>query len=129
VQPDSTLSRAILGRIEWLGQNNQGYFSDPDWPMKITAREALTLGIHPVRSARPVAPARPVIPSRNAPGQRPQDPGTTRYLAVVKQNFSVVGASFRKNQQIVLESVQDYGKRGTTMVDGQPVLLWLDKLK
>lgn len=123
VQPDSPLSRAILSRIEWLGQNNQGYFSDPDWPVKITAREALALGI------RAVAPARPVASSPNAPARRPQDPGTTRYLAAVKQNFSVVGASFRKNQQIVLESVQDYGKRGTTLVDGQPVLLWLDKLK
>lgn len=117
VQPDSPLSRAILSRIEWLGQNNEGYFSDPDWPVKITAREALALGI------------RPVTPTRSAPAQRPQDPGTIRYLAVVLQNFSVVGASFRKNQQIVLESVQDYGKRGTTLVDGRPVLLWLDKLK
>lgn len=117
VQPDSPLSRAILNRIEWLGQNNQDYFSDSDWPVKITAREALALGI------------RPKVPFQSAPTRRPQDPGTTRYLAVVTQNFSVVGASFRKNQQIVLESVQDYGKRGTTLVDDQPVLLWLDKLK
>ena len=118
-QPDTPLSRAILRRIEWLGHHNPGYFSDPDWPVKITAREALALGL------RPVAPADP----RPQPGPRSPDPGGTRYLAVVTHNFSVVGASFRKNQQIILESVQDYGKRGTTLVDGEPVLLWLDNIK
>lgn len=125
-RPDSPLSRAILRRIEWLGQNNPAYFSDPDWPVKIAASEALALRIRPVTTAPP--PRKPAQPPP-AQTRRPQDPGTTRYLAVVKKNFSVTGASFRKNQQIVLESLQDYDKRGTTLVDGQPILLWLDNIK
>ena len=52
-----------------------------------------------------------------------------RFLAVVTRNFSTTGASFRKDQQILLESIQDYGKRGTTVVNGEPVLLWLDNIK
>lgn len=116
-QPDTPLSQAILNRIEWLGKNHPAYFSDPNWPIKIAAREARTLGI------------RPTTPASRQSVRRPQDPNDIRYLAVVTQNFSVTGASFRKNQQIVLESVQDYGKRGTTLVDGQPILLWLDHVK
>ena len=110
--PGSALSQAVLARIEWLGQNDRAYFSDPDWPLKLTASEALNLG------DRPLA----------ARAQVPQ-PGSGRYLAVVTKNFSITEASFRKGQQIVIESLQDYNKRGTTLVDGQPVLLWLDHIK
>lgn len=117
-RPDSALSMAILRRIEWLGENNPGYFSDPDWPVKLTAREALTLGI------RAVPP-----PGHHTPTPAPRESAQTRYLAMVTKNFSVTGASFRKNQQIILESIQDYGKRGTTLVDGRPILLWLDRIK
>lgn len=114
VQPDSPLSQAILSRIEWLNQNDRAFFSDPDWPLRLTAAEALALGIRPVQSA----------PRRTAPSQP-----SGRYLAVVTKNFSTTGASFRKGQQIILESLQDYNKRGTTLVDGQPILLWLDHVK
>jgi hypothetical protein len=112
-QPDSALSRAILARIEWLNQNNRAFFSHGDWPMRVTAAEALALGIRPVGASRTTAPPKP----------------SGRYLAVVTKNFSVVGASFRKGQQIVLESLEDYGKRATTVVDGQLVVLWLDHIK
>jgi hypothetical protein len=48
---------------------------------------------------------------------------------VVTQSFSTTQASFRKDQQILLEAIQDYGKRGITLVNGEPVLLWLDNIK
>lgn len=111
--PGSRLSQAVLARITWLSQNNTAFFSDPDWPLKVTAAEALALGIRPVAMRQP----------------QPQQKPSGRYLAMVTKNFSTVGASFRKGQQIVLESLQDYDKRGTTIVDGQPVLLWLDHVK
>lgn len=110
-QPDSALSRAILARIEWLQHHNRAIFSDPNWPLRVTATEAATLGIGSQKVA-----------SRN-PSRPP------RFLAVVMRNFSTPEGSFRKDQQILLESIQDYGKRGITLVDGQPVLLWLDNIK
>ena len=88
-------------------------FSDPNWPLRVTATEAAALGIQPQQSSSP----------KQASGSG------RRFLAVVTRNFSTTGASFRKDQQIVLESVQDYGKRGTTIVNGQPVLVWLDNIK
>ncbi len=48
---------------------------------------------------------------------------------MVTSNFSTSEASFRKDQQILLESVQDYGKRVITLVNGRPVLVWLDNIK
>ncbi|MFZ4683096.1 MAG: hypothetical protein ACOYMS_11380 [Terrimicrobiaceae bacterium] len=113
-QPESPLSLAILARIEWLNRNNRAFFSDPDWPLKVTAAEAMVLGIR----------ARDPQPAPVAPAAVPM-----RYLAVVTRNFSVAGASFRKGQQVVLDSVQDYGKRGTILVDDQEILLWLDNIK
>jgi hypothetical protein len=113
VEPGTALSRAVLARIDWLHRHNQSIFADPNWPLRVTATEATALGISPQRGH----------PSRPASG----DSG--RFLAVVTQNFSMAGASFRKDQQIVLESMQDYGKRGVTMVNDQPVLLWLDNVR
>ena len=45
------------------------------------------------------------------------------------RSFSTSQASFRKDQQILLEAIQDYGKRGITLINGEPVLLWLDNIK
>ena len=113
VEPGSPLSHAILARIDWLHRYDRAIFSDPNWPLRVTATEAAALG----------------IPPQQFPSTKPA-PGTDRrFLALVTRNFSTTGASFRKGQQIVLESVQDYGKRGTTIVGGQPVLLWLDNIK
>jgi hypothetical protein len=110
-EPDSPLSRAILSRIEWLQRHNRAIFSDPNWPLRVTATEAAALG----------------IPStKGGSTQQPQGP---RFLAVVTHNFSTAEASFRKDQQVVLESVQDYGKRGVTIVNGRPIVLWLDNLR
>jgi hypothetical protein len=112
-EPGSALSQAILARVDWLHRYNRAMFSDPNWPLRVTATEAAALGIRPQESSS----AKPV-------------PGTgRRFLAVVTRNFSTAEASFRKDQQIVLESVQDYGKRGTTTVNSQPVLVWLDNIK
>ncbi len=113
-RPESPLSQAILARIGWLNLNNRAYFSDPDWPLKLTAAEAMVLGIR----------ARDPNPAPVAPVQGPK-----RYLGVVTRNFGVLGASFRKGQQVVLESLQDYGKRGVIVVDDQEILLWLDNIK
>lgn len=113
--PDSALSRAILARIEWLDKHDRAFFTNQDWPMRVTAAEALALGIRPRSMANP----RPAGPLAGAP----------RYLAVVTHSFSVEGASFRKGQQVVLEELQDYNKRGITLVDGRPILIWLDNLK
>jgi hypothetical protein len=112
-EPGTALSKAVLARIDWLHRHNRSIFADPNWPLRVTATEAAALGILPQKP----------LPSRPA-----SDDGG-RFLALVTQNFSTAGASFRKNQQIVLESVQDYGKRGTTVVNDQPVLLWLDNVR
>ncbi len=112
--PGSPLSQAILARIEWLNRNSRAFFSDPDWPLKLTAAEALALGIR----------ARDPNPRPAAPVQQEK-----RYLATVTRNFRVEGAAFRKGQQIVLESVQDYGKRGTVVVNDRSLLIWLDYIK
>lgn len=113
VEPGSALSKAVLARIDWLHHHNRSLFADPNWPLRVTATEAAALGIPPQRPS----------------SSRPAAGDGRRFLAVVTQNFGTTGASFRKNQQIVLESVQDYGKRGTTIVNGQPVLLWLDNIR
>ena len=89
-------------------------FSDPNWPLRVTATEAAALGAF--------------LPSPRFPAKRRRTEGR-RFLAVVTRNFSTTEASFRKDQQILLESVQDYGKRGITLVNGQPVLLWLDNVQ
>jgi hypothetical protein len=112
-EPDSALSKAILARIEWLQRHNRVIFSDPNWPLRVTATEAAALGIA----------SQKVTPTKPSAARSP------RFLAVVTRNFSTTEASFRKDQQILLESVQDYGKRGITLVDGEPVLLWLDNIK
>lgn len=112
-QPDSALSKAILARIDWLQRHNRAIFSDPNWPLRVTATEAAALG----------------IPLQRAPSARSTAGRGPRILAVVTRNFSTAEASFRKDQQIVLESVQDYGKRGITIVNGQSILLWLDNIK
>lgn len=109
--PDSPLSKAVLDRINWLQRHNPAIFSDPNWPLRVTATEAAALKIPPQ-----AAPTRQIARG-------------PRFLAVVTRNFSTTDGSFRKDQQIVLESVQDYGKRGLTLVNGQPVLLWLDNVK
>jgi hypothetical protein len=109
----SALSQAILARIDWLHRHNGAIFSDPNWPLRVTATEAAALG----------------IPPQQFPSTKPSSGADRRFLAVVTSNFSTTGASFRKGQQIVLESVQDYGKRATTIVNDQPVLLWLDNIK
>ena len=112
-EPGSALSHAILARIDWMHRYNRAMFSDPNWPLRVTATEAAALGIRPQQSSS----AKPAL-------------GTgRRFLAVVTRNFSTTEASFRKDQQIILESIQDYGKRGTTIVNSQPVLLWLDNIK
>jgi len=113
--PESPLSQAILARIEWLNKHDRAFFANPDWPMRIAAAEALALGIRPRGTT--AAP----------PGGPP--PGAPRYLAVVTHSFSVEGASFRKGQQVMLEELKDYNKRGVTLVAGRPILIWLDNLK
>lgn len=110
----SPLSQAILFRIDWLSRNNPGFFSDPEWPVKIAATEASRLGL---RAQTPSAP-------RSTP-----NPAERRYLAVVTKNFGITGVSFRKGQQIIIEALRDYGKRGVINVDGQEVVLWLDHIK
>ena len=112
-QPDSALSKAILARIQWLENHNRAAFLDPNWPLRVTATEAAALGI---------APERP-----NATEARTAR--SPRFLALVTRSFSTSQASFRKDQQILLEAIQDYGKRGITLVNGEPVLLWLDNIK
>jgi hypothetical protein len=112
-EPGSALSHAILARIDWLHRYNRAMFSDPNWPLRVTATEAAALGIRPQPSS----------------STKPTSGTSRRFLAVVTRNFSIAEASFRKDQQIVLESVQDYGKRGTTIVNSQPVLVWLDNIK
>ena len=112
-EPGSALSHAILARIDWLHRYNRAMFSDPNWPLRVTATEAAALGIRPQQSS----------------SVKPASGTGRRFLAVVTRNFSTAEASFRKDQQIVLESVQDYGKRGTTIVNSQPVLVWLDNIK
>ena len=112
-EPGSALSHAILARIDWLHRHNRAMFSDPNWPLRVTATEAAALGIRPQQSS----------------AAKPASATSRRFLAVVTRNFSTAEASFRKDQQIILESVQDYGKRGTTIVNSQPVLVWLDSIK
>jgi hypothetical protein len=112
-QPDSTLSKAILSRIEWLQRHNRAVFRDPNWPLRVTATEAAALGIAPEKAGSPQALTTP----------------NPRFLALVTRSFSTSQASFRKDQQILLEAIQDYGKRGITLVNGEPVLLWLDNIK
>lgn len=114
-QPGSPLSQAFLRRVEWLNKNNRAYFADPDWPMKVTSWEAVALGIRAVRPNKP--------PTKDATTDQVQ------YLAQVTSNFATTGASFRKGQQILLETLQDNGRRGITMVDGRPILIWLDHVK
>lgn len=113
--PESPLSQAILARVEWLNKHDRAFFTNADWPMRVAAAEALALGIRP-RGTPNAAPAGP-------------PPGAPRYLAVVTHSFSVEGASFRKGQQVVLEELKDYNKRGITLVDGRPILIWLENLK
>ena len=112
-QPDSALSKAILARIEWLQRHNRAAFRDPNWPLRVTATEAAALGIAPERAGSTQARTTP----------------NPRFLALVTQSFSTSQASFRKDQQILLEAIQDYGKRGITLVNGEPVLLWLDNIQ
>jgi hypothetical protein len=52
-EPDSTLSRAVLARIDWLQRNNPAIFSDPNWPLRVTATEAAALQIPP-QAASPI---------------------------------------------------------------------------
>jgi hypothetical protein len=113
-RPGTALSQAILFRIDWLSRNNPNFFSDPDWPVKIAAAEAERIGT----GAPPVPTPAPAA-----------DPADRRYLAMVTKNFSVTGAAFRKGQQIVIEALRDHGKRGVVLVDGQPILLFLDYVK
>jgi hypothetical protein len=110
--PDSPLSQAIMARISSLRQTNPSVFSDPDWPMKITAAEAARLGIP--------AYQRHTTASTQLSG---------KYLGEVQKSFSEVGVSFRKGQQIVIEELRDYKKKGVVLVDGQPVVIWLDKVR
>ena len=109
--PDSALAKAVLARIEWTKRNHLEFFADPNWPLKITAIEAAALGISPHDPAPRGSPAR------------------GRFLAVATRNFSETGASFRKGQQVLIESIKDYGKRGNVLVDGKPLLLWLDNFQ
>lgn len=113
-KPGSGLSDAILWRIDWLNRNSPAFFSDADWPMKVTVAEAARLGLRARSVAEQRAAAQPV---------------ERRYLGLVTKNFNEAGASFRKGQQIILESLRDYNKRGVTLVDGLPVVLWLDHVK
>ncbi|CAN5671814.1 hypothetical protein BH09VER1_BH09VER1_01880 [soil metagenome] len=133
-RPDTVLGAAVQARIDWLQQHEPSAFSDPEWPMKVATSTAKALGLIPrPNSASPQSP--PTVPAlRDAPRALPALPAESaspgrRYLATVTKNFSVVGATFRKNQQIVLESLQNDNKRGTTIVDGVPYLLWLDNIK
>ncbi len=112
-EPGSALSQAILFRIEWLQNHNGAAFQDPNWPLRVTATEAAALGIAPQE----------IVSTKTRPA------GSPRFLALVTRSFSTSQASFRKDQQILLESIQDYGKRGITLVNGEPVLLWLDNIK
>jgi hypothetical protein len=112
-QPDSALSKAILSRIEWLQRHNRAAFLDSNWPLRVTATEAAALGIAPQRIG-------------SAQARTTRGP---RFLALVTRSFSTTQASFRKDQQILLEAIQDYGKRGITLVNGEPILLWLDNIK
>lgn len=110
--PDSPLSQAVVARIAYLRQNNPSVFSDPDWPLKVTSAEAARLGI-PAHQMNAAAAA-------TASG---------RYLGEVTKSFSELGVSFRKGQQIVLEALVDYKKKGVVIVDGREVVIWLDKVK
>ena len=112
-QPDSALSKAILSRIEWLQLHNRAAFLDSNWPLRVTATEAAALGIAPQRIG-------------SAQARTTRGP---RFLALVTRSFSTTEATIRKDQQILLEAIQDYGKRGITLVNGEPVLLWLDNIK
>ena len=112
--PGTPLSQAILFRIDWLSRNNPSFFSDPDWPVKVATTEASRLGLRAQTAPVPV------------PAPNPAD---RRYLAMVTKNFSITGASFRKGQQLIIEGLRDYGKRGIIHVEGQEVLLWLDHVK
>ncbi len=114
-QPGSPLSQAFMRRVEWLNKNNVTFFADPDWPMKVTSWEAVALQIRPTKR------------NQSAPPTAHTD--ELRYLAQVTTNFATTGASFRKGQQIILETLQDNGRRGITLVDGRPILLWLDHVK
>lgn len=114
VVPGSPLCQAILFRVDWLTRNDPDFFSDPDWPLKIAATEASRLGVR-------VQAAPPPLSTADATGRR--------YLGVVTKNFSVTGASFRKGQQVIVESLLDHGKRGLIHVDGQEIVLWLDHIK
>ena len=109
-EPGSALGQAILTRIDWMHRHNPAMFSDPNWPLRVTATEAAALGIRAQQPASAPATGR-------------------RFLAVVTRNFSTTGSSFRKDQQVILESIQDYGKRGTTVANGQQVLVWLDNIR
>jgi len=123
-RPDTVLGAAVQARIDWLQEHDPSAFSDPNWPMKVASSTAKALGLAPgSKSPLPQAPsALPALPVQAASTGK-------RYLAMVTKNFSVVGATFRKNQQIVLESLQNDNKRGTTIVDGRPYLLWLDNIQ
>ena len=112
--PGTPLCQAIQFRIDWLSRNQPAFFSDPDWPVKIAAAEASRLGVR----------AQTAPPANSAANQ-----AGSRYLAVVTKNFSVSGASFRKGQQVIIESLLDNGKRGLVFVDGQQLALWLDHIK
>lgn len=122
--PGTPLCQAVQARISWLQQHDPGAFSDPEWPMKVATTAASALGL---TSPQPPRASTPSVPAPSAPAPAPS--AQKRYLAVVTKSFSVVGANFRKNQQIVLESIQDYDKRGITLVDGRPVLIWLDNIQ
>lgn len=111
--PDSPLSQAVMARISWYQQRNPSIFSDPDWPMKVTAAEAARLGIQ----------------ARTQSTTAMTGPASGKYLAVVTKSFSQVGVSFRKGQQIILESLLDYKKKGVVMQDGQEVIVWMDNIK
>ena len=123
-RPGTVLGSAVQPPIDSLQEHEPSAFNDPHWPMKVASSTAKALGLIPRPSVPPPqAPAAvPVLPAQPAPTGK-------RYLAMVTKNFSVVGATFRKNQQIVLESLQNDNKRGTTIVDGRPYLLWLDNVQ
>ena len=114
VRPESPLSQAVLERLAWLNTHDFQFFSDPEWPMKVAAYEAAALGI------RPKLPE-PAAPQRTAAHRR--------HLAVVLRNFGTSDASFRKGQHVIINSIQDHGKRGTVVVAGEPLLLWLDNFQ
>ena len=114
--PDSALSKAVMIRIGWLQQNNPSFFTDPDWPMKVTAAEAARLNI-------------PAHQSTTTEAGMTAKPASGRYLGVVTKSFSEVGVSFRKGQQIILEALLDYKKKGVVVVEGREVVIWLDKVQ